>query len=439
MRPAVRLATAAATTVAVTLALTVSLAGAASADPKLKPVPSQAQVDRARAEVADKRQSVEQMESQLAAANGRLAQAVLDASIAAEAYNGAMWRLSEARKAYRVAQAQESQAKVAVAQQRSGIVSLVTDSYQNGTELNTATAMLSNEGPKGLMNRYGVVESAGDSMEASYERFRAASAIAQRYTKTAATAEKRQQSLAKEALELRDAASDAANSAAVTAGQIATQQDALITALAEAQNISVELAGKRQKALERIAQQRAAAAARSREAARAAELRKAARAASKDARGAKQDQTQAENDGAFDPVSSAGAGYTGPVDTTPPAPGTGVQRAIAYAKAQLGKPYLWAGEGPSAFDCSGLTMMAWRAGGKSLPHWSVAQFAQSTRISVGSLRPGDLVFWGSTPGTIHHVAMYLGNGQIIHAPRTGQPVQINSMYYWVPPDFFGRP
>jgi cell wall-associated NlpC family hydrolase len=84
-------------------------------------------------------------------------------------------------------------------------------------------------------------------------------------------------------------------------------------------------------------------------------------------------------------------------------------------------------------------MMAWRAGGKSLPHWSVAQFQQSTSISVGQLRPGDLVFWGSTPGTIHHVAMYVGNGQIIHAPRTGQPVQINSMYYWVPPDFYGRP
>ncbi len=439
MRPAVRLATAAATTVAVTLSLTVSLAGAANADRKPNPVPTQAQVDRAREAVADKRQSVEQMESQLAAANARLAQAALDASVAAEAYNGAMWRLSEARKAYRLALAEEKQAKLDVAQQRSAIVSLVTDSYQNGTELNTATAMMSNEGPEGLMNRYGVVESAGASMEASYERFRTASAIAERYTKTAAKAEKHQQSLAREALVLRDAASDAANAAAVTAGQIASQQAGLINALAEAQNISVELAGKRQKALERVARQSAAAAAKAREDAKAAQLRKAAREAAKDARGAKQDHAQAENDGAFDPVSSAGGGYTGAVDATPPAPGTGVQRALSYAKAQLGKPYLWAAEGPNAFDCSGLTMMAWRAGGKSLPHWSVAQFAQSTRISVGSLRPGDLVFWGSTPGTIHHVAMYIGGGQIIHAPRTGQPVQINSMYYWVPPDFFGRP
>ncbi len=426
---------------ATTLALTLPLTGVANADrkPTSNQVPTQAQVDRARAAVATKRQSVQQIEGQLAAANAQLEAAAHQASVAAEAYNGAMWRLSEARKAYRLAQTRELQAKLAVEQQRDGIVSLVTDSYQNGTELNAATAMMSNEGPKGLMNRYGVVESAGDSMEASYQAFRVTSALAATYTRTAAKAEKHQKALAAEALELRDEASNAANTAALAAGQIAVQKDALITALAEAQNISVELAGKRQKALERIAQQRAAAAAKALEEARAAELRRAAQEAAKKARDAKKDHRGATKDGNSIPESSSGGGYTGPVDYTPPAVGTGVQRALAYAKAQLGKPYLWAAAGPGAFDCSGLTMMAWRAGGKSLPHWSVAQYAQSTRISVGQLRPGDLVFWGGTPGSIHHVAMYIGNGQIIHAPRTGQPVQINSMYYWVPPDFFARP
>src|SRR5680860_489324 len=381
VRPAVRLAMAAVTTLALTLPTT----GAASADPKPKPAPTHAQVDRARAEVAIKRQSVQQIEGQLATANARLEQAAEEAGIAAEAYNGAVWRLSEARKAYQLAQTREQQARLDVARQRDGIVSLVTDSYQDGTELNTATAMMSDEGPKGLMNRYGVVASAGDSMEASYERFRVASAIAEKYTLVAAKAEKHQ------------------------------------------------------KALERIAQQRAAvaAAAKAREEAKAAELRRAAQEAAKKAKDAKKDHKQATDAGT--PASSSGGGYTGPVDYTPPGVGTGVQRALAYAKAQLGKPYLWAAAGPNSFDCSGLTMMAWRAGGKSLPHWSVAQFAQSTRISAGQLRPGDLVFWGSTPGTIHHVAMYIGNGQIIHAPRTGQPVQINSMYYWVPPDYYARP
>ncbi len=443
MRPVLHAALAAATTIV----LTVPLAGTASAEPDPAPrdVPSKAQVDQARREVATKQRSVAQIEAELASANARLEQAALDASIAAEAYNGAMWKLAEARKAHRKAQARERQAKQDVALQRDGIVSLVTDSYQNGTELNSATAIMSDEGPKGLMNRYSVVESAGDSMEARYERFRTASSAAKTYTTKAAEAKKEQQELAGEARSLRDVASSAANSAAVAAGQIAVQKEALVKALAKAQNISVELAGQRQRALERIAEQRAAAAAKAREEAAAAAARKAAREearkAAQEARAARADNDKAKADtstpaGGND---SPGTVASPPVSIAPPAPGGGAKRAIAYAKAQLGKPYLWGAVGPSSFDCSGLTMMAWRAGGKSLPHWSVAQFLQSTRISVGQLRPGDLVFWGSTPGTIHHVAMYIGNGQIIHAPRTGQPVQINSMYYWVPPDYFARP
>jgi cell wall-associated NlpC family hydrolase len=421
---------------ATTLAVTLPLSGTASADPT-PPVPTRAKVDQARAEVADRRAHVKEIEAQLAAANARLEQASLEASIAAEAYNGAVWKLSEARKAYSVAQAREKQAKADVAAQRDAIVALVTESYQNGTELNTATAMLSDEGPAGLMNRYAVVESAGDSMEAHYDAYRRASARAEVATARALRARKHQATLAAEARKLRDEASAAANYAAVAAGQIAVQREQLIRALARAQNISVELAGRRQAALEKIAREKAAAAARAREAARAEALAKAAREAKRKAKQAEKDHKKAENSG--DGIDLTGGDAGPPVSGDPPAPGTGARRAIAYAKAQLGKPYQWGADGPGSFDCSGLTMMAWRAGGKSLPHWSVAQFQQSTRISVGQLRPGDLVFWGSSPGSIHHVAMYIGNGQIIHAPRTGQPVQINSMYYWVPPDYYARP
>ena len=77
----------------------------------------------------------------------------------------------------------------------------------------------------------------------------------------------------------------------------------------------------------------------------------------------------------------------------------------------------------------------------SLPHYSVAQYTQSTRISAGQLVPGDLVFWGSSsnPSSIYHVAIYIGDGQIIHAPRTGRNVGQESMYYWRAPNFFARP
>ena len=76
-------------------------------------------------------------------------------------------------------------------------------------------------------------------------------------------------------------------------------------------------------------------------------------------------------------------------------------------------------------------MMAWRAGGVTLPHWSVAQFAQAKKIPASEARPGDLLFYAydvSDPGTIHHVALYIGNGQMIHAPHTGDVVRIASVY-----------
>jgi cell wall-associated NlpC family hydrolase len=108
--------------------------------------------------------------------------------------------------------------------------------------------------------------------------------------------------------------------------------------------------------------------------------------------------------------------------------------------ARLGEPYQWGASGPGSWDCSGLTMKAWASAGTYLPHYSVAQYEAGVPITVSELRRGDLVFWSSNgqPSGIHHVAMYIGNGQIIHAPRTGRPVEIDDMYYWVPPDLFVR-
>jgi cell wall-associated NlpC family hydrolase len=83
-------------------------------------------------------------------------------------------------------------------------------------------------------------------------------------------------------------------------------------------------------------------------------------------------------------------------------------------------------------------MMAWRKGGVSLPHYSAAQYQQSRHISAAQLRPGDLAFWGTSPNTIHHVALYIGSGQMIHAPRTGDVVKVAPLYA-AAPDFFGRP
>ena len=127
--------------------------------------------------------------------------------------------------------------------------------------------------------------------------------------------------------------------------------------------------------------------------------------------------------------------------TPPPAPAGGAAAAIAFARAQIGDPYQWGAAGPDKWDCSGLTMRAWQAGGVSLPHYSAGQYDASTPIAEGDLQPGDLVFWGSSssPSSIYHVALYTGGGMIVHAPRTGEDVAEVPIDYWISPNFFARP
>jgi cell wall-associated NlpC family hydrolase len=111
----------------------------------------------------------------------------------------------------------------------------------------------------------------------------------------------------------------------------------------------------------------------------------------------------------------------------PPPPGSG-RGAIAlnFARQQLGEPYVFGAAGPDAWDCSGLTMMAWRQAGVSLPHSSRQQYAVSRKISQSELRPGDLVLFYSD---MHHVGIYAGDGMIIHAPRPGKVVEYIPMRY----------
>lgn len=107
-------------------------------------------------------------------------------------------------------------------------------------------------------------------------------------------------------------------------------------------------------------------------------------------------------------------------------PATGsAKTALEYAYKQLGKPYIYGGAGPTGFDCSGLTMRAWGAAGVSLPHNAAAQYSltSSKRVSYENLQPGDLVFFSG----LGHVGMYVGGGQMIHAPRTGKNVEIVSI------------
>ena len=91
---------------------------------------------------------------------------------------------------------------------------------------------------------------------------------------------------------------------------------------------------------------------------------------------------------------------------------------MAYAYAQLGKPYCYAGVGPECFDCSGLTMMAWGQAGVGMPHGSTEQYNMFPHVPLSQAQPGDLIVWDG------HVGIYIGGGMMIHAPHTGTVVQI---------------
>jgi cell wall-associated NlpC family hydrolase len=108
-----------------------------------------------------------------------------------------------------------------------------------------------------------------------------------------------------------------------------------------------------------------------------------------------------------------------------PASGRG-QVALDFALAQLGEPYSYGAEGPDAWDCSGLTMMAWAQAGVSLPRSSGAQIGVGTRVSYSQLQPGDLVFFYSP---ISHVGIYAGNDQVVHATHPGDVVSVDPMSY----------
>ena len=101
--------------------------------------------------------------------------------------------------------------------------------------------------------------------------------------------------------------------------------------------------------------------------------------------------------------------------------------ALNFARAQLGKPYVFGAAGPNAFDCSGLTMRAWEAAGVSLPHSSRNQYATvGTKVAISDLRPGDLITFYSDQ---HHVGIYAGNGQVIHAPNSRSVVKYEQVAY----------
>jgi cell wall-associated NlpC family hydrolase len=469
--------------------LVVSLSGSvalttvpANAEPEPPVFPSQSEVDAARRLVGDKATQVAAVEARLNGATARLEALGHAAGRAAEAYNGARYRLQKAKAESAAATARSKKAQATLAAQGRQIGRFAAASYQSGGTLAQVGPLFTADGPQSLLDRAGTAQSVSTAMQGAYLRFTATQVVTNAFKLQAdqAVAEVKAATDAAAAAKKRAESAVAAQSAAVAS--MGTERTQLIGQLARLRNTSYQVAEQRQQGLEELARQRAAAEAarkaeeqrrraaakaaaeaaeRAAEAARAAESRAArARAAKAAARAAKaaQEAREAKDREAREAAARRAeeaareAEREADRESRPDQPRSddgqsrgsrsGAERAIDFARAQLGEPYVWAADGPDSWDCSGLTMAAWARGGVDLPHYSVAQYEQTRHISEDELRPGDLVFWAddaSDPGTIFHVGLYIGGGDMIHAPRPGSSVRVNSIYYWQDPDFFSRP
>ncbi|HEX6336257.1 MAG TPA: C40 family peptidase [Jiangellaceae bacterium] len=405
--------------VAAAALLAVTLTGPAAADPDY---PSEEDVEEAREAEEAAEEAVAEAEERLAALESKREELHIAAGRAVEAHNGAQVALAEAESAAQEATDRATRLAAEADLARDDLGRMAAASYRTGGPLAAWSLILQAAESDEFIDRTATLETATRSQGEISDRWLVASVEAE---EAAAIAEDARADLAAAEELAEQAAADAAEAVAMHEAATAdaeAEKETLLVALAEAQGTTVELERERQAALE--------------EQARREREEEERRRAEEEARQAAAEAAEDEPETA-EPTSEP---TQSPSPAPDPAPSDGADRAIEYAKAQLGKPYEWGADGPDSFDCSGLTMRAWEAGGVSLTHHSVAQANETARVAYSDLQPGDLIFWsdnGAAAG-VYHVALYIGDGQMIHAPSTGKTVEIQDVFYWTTPSFYGR-
>lgn len=395
----------AAAAVGLSVVLAGTLALPADALPKY---PGKDEVSKARRDADDRAGAADAVLAKLTAAQSRLAQLDSQAEMAVEAYNGAMYELGRAKQAYRTAKKRAAQSGVAVEKARKRVAGLASNAYQ-GAGVAQYVALLGADDPQTVMHGAGSLDALSQQQNGSLDKFRAAKVVQNVVRKQSSKALARQRA---ETAKVK-AAKQRAES------KVAAQQQVIATVAA----LEAKLARSARSADEHadsVAAQRSEGIAKARKAAARAAAEARARAAA---------QARAHDGPKGKKPRGGGGGGGGGGDPT--YYGTGGKAAVKFARAQIGKWYEWAADGPSTFDCSGLTMRAWQKGGRGLPHWSVGQYYQTDRVSLSNLRKGDLVFFANNtnnPDTIHHVGIYIGGGRMVEAPHTGAQVRISSIY-----------
>jgi cell wall-associated NlpC family hydrolase len=370
------------------LAVTVLSTAPSAADPS----PSARDLAKSKKQERDRATAVARISAQLAEADGRLDDLNDQAELAVERFNGARARLDQADRDYQAALTRAARASDRLGQARRELAVFAARAYRSDNSYPSAAAVLGGRGgPEGFMERATIMQVLAGRRQFAVDQEKAAHTIADLFERQAQKA-------------------------------LATEHEATLAAAAAQQDVSAAVA-RQQASVKQI------------------ERQKTTLTAALDRARAHVDDLQRARD--------AAVAHPQIAHGQPQGSGLGAIAARTALK-WLGTPYSWGGgnaSGPSlgvaqgahtvGFDCSGLVTYAWGKAGVRLVHYATAQYNSGPHPARSELRPGDLVFFAhdpSNPGTIHHVGIYIGHGQMVEAPFTGARVRISNAFR---PDYAG--
>ncbi len=345
-------------------------------------VPSESEGGRSQQQVGQRATEAGRVTARLARANGRLDELITRVETLVERYNGERVQLRRAEERYRAANRRVAEARARVRRQRQALGRIAAENFRTSTSLVRVGAMFAGApGPGGVLDRADTLTMMMDRRTDRFDRMRALRDVAQVLREQAHEALENQREATREVAAARRAAQAAVAEQRQAVQRIQAEKRQLTAQLEQARATGRRLERERERTLAR----------------------------------------------------QVVAGASGSGDYSPEAGASARQGDIAadWALTQLGKPYVWAADGPDAYDCSGLTMRAWEQAGVQLDHWTGTQWTSGPHIPLDQLRRGDLVFFGTVtedPGTIHHVGIYIGNGRMVEAPYTGAVVRISSIW-----------
>jgi cell wall-associated NlpC family hydrolase len=331
-----------------------------------------------------------------------------------ESWHGAQYELAKARHQLatdrRLLRAAKQQERIAIARVRARLIAL----YESSDEPTTISILLGSSTVSDMLGRL----DAAQAISASDHRLAVEATAARSHS--AATERRTRATMERRAVAVSQLDSQRQQIGSMLAQRrqlLSSIQSQVATLKAQEQRRQAALAAQ---ARVRLAQQQALL--RQQAAARAAAAQRAAQRAAEPAPAA---PTEPSPGTTTTPTTTAPPAAT-PTATPTPAPanlGAGHPEAATIAMKYLGIPYVWGGASPAGFDCSGLVMYVYAQLGILLPHYAAAQYGFGTAVSRDQLQPGDLVFFDG----LSHVGIYIGGGQVVHAPQTGDVVKISSL------------